>query len=93
MILTDITNSMTVILIPHTKNEYGAECITTMQKEAKMKVLVKGQNEDITLLQNEILPYAQYQALIKGMGTIITTEGAAIEFLKLLNYDVEQVWE
>lgn len=53
-----------------------------------MKVLIKTNEEELTLNFNEIVQYAQYQALIKGLMTIITTEGAAIEFLKSIGIEV-----
>ena len=53
-----------------------------------MKVLIKTKDEELTLNFNEIVQYAQYQALIKGLMTIITTENAAIEFLKSIGIEV-----
>ena len=53
-----------------------------------MKVLIKTNDEELNLNYNEIVQYAQYQALIKGLMTIITTENAAIEFIKSIGIEV-----
>lgn len=58
-----------------------------------MNVLIKCKDAEYTLPQENIVPFAQYQALTNNIGTMVTTEGAAIEFLKTMGITVEFVWE
>lgn len=54
-----------------------------------MKVLIKCKDAEYTLPKDNLVPFAQYQALTNNIGTMVTTEGAAVEFLKLMGMTVQ----
>ena len=53
-----------------------------------MEVIIRTDEQEYTLPKENIVPFAQFQALERGLMTIVTTEGAAIEFLTSLGIEV-----
>lgn len=53
-----------------------------------MEVIIKTNGAEYTLPKENILPFAQFEALQRGLMTAIATEGAAIEFLKSIGIEV-----
>lgn len=51
-------------------------------------VTIKSNGAEYTLPKENIVPFAQYEVLQRGLMTIIVSEGAAIEFLKSIGIEV-----
>lgn len=52
------------------------------------EVIIKSNGAEYTMPKENIVPFAQFEALQRGLMTIVATEGAAIEFLKSLGIEV-----
>lgn len=56
-----------------------------------MEITIKTKEQEYTLPKENLIPFAQFEALQRGLMTVIATEGAAIEFLKSIGIEVVEV--
>lgn len=56
-----------------------------------MNVIIKTKEQEYTLPKENIVPFAQYEVLQRGLMTAIVSEGAAVEFLKSIGIEVQYV--
>ena len=52
------------------------------------EVIIKSNGAEYTMPKDNVLMFAQCEALQRGLMTMIATEGAAVEFLKSLGIEV-----